>query len=253
MLVEFFGKNILVVGAAFDIGQGIAQAFARSGARVYACDVLADEVHKIDGLCGEGEIVTGYVDVLDESSVAKAVTTASAGAGLHALIYVAGGVAGQIKKPIEQVSLTEWRTVLDINVTGLFLCIRAVVPMMKQQKCGRIVAISSRAGLSSSLTGVQAYCAAKHAENGLVKQMGQELAPHNITVNAIAPGFLSSSPATRSQWNSYTPEFQKSFKASLVGGRTGKPEDIASTAIFLASDQAEWITGQILPVTGGPI
>jgi 3-oxoacyl-[acyl-carrier protein] reductase len=84
-------------------------------------------------------------------------------------------------------------------------------------------------------------------------QLGQDLAPFNITVNAVAPGFLRSSPATRKQWDGYTPEFREAFKARLAGGRIGLPSDIASAVMFLASEQAEWITGQILPVMGGPL
>jgi 3-oxoacyl-[acyl-carrier protein] reductase len=243
----------MVVGAAFDMGQGIAKAFALAGARVYACDILADAVGTIAGAYGKGRIATGYVNALDEQSVAEAVRAACGENGLYGLVYVAGGVAGQIARPVEDVSLEQWRAVLDINVTGLFLCARAVVPGMKRRGQGRIVAISSRAGLAPSLTGIQAYCAAKHAENGLIRQLGQELAPHGITVNAIASGFMCSGPSSREQWEGYSPEFQKSFTARLAGGRTGRHDDIAAAALFLASDQAQWITGQILPVTGEPL
>jgi 3-oxoacyl-[acyl-carrier protein] reductase len=254
MLIDFTGKNILVAGAGQGIGKGIARAFAGSGANVHACDILDQEARAIEGACGAGKIAAGHIDVTDEASVAAAVKAASGGGkALYGLIYVAGGVAGQVFKPVEQVSLAEWRKVMDINVTGFFLCARAAIPIMKKQKLGRIVAISSRAGLTHSLTGIQAYCATKHAETGLVKQLGYELTSFNITVNAIAPGFLNSNPASKAQWESYTPEFQKSFKASLVGGRTGNPDDIASAALFLASEQAEWITGQTLPVSGGPL
>lgn len=253
MLITFSGKKVLVVGAAYDIGQAIARTFAETGADVYACDIMVDEVKKMAGPCGEGRITAAPVDVTREDSVSETVTAAADGGNIDVLVYVAGGVAGQVKQPIEDVTLDQWRRVLDVNLTGLFLFSRAVVPIMKKQGKGRIIGISSRAGLATTLTGVQAYCAAKHAQNGLVMQLGQELAPFNITVNAVAPGFLESSPATRKQWAGYTPEFKEAFKARLVGGRTGFPSDIASAVAFLASDQAEWISGQILPVMGGPL
>ncbi len=253
MLIEFKGKSVLVVGAAFDIGREIAASFAENGARVHACDLLADEVENIAGSHGEGCVSAGFCDVTCEDSVRETVQAAAGETGVDILIYVAGGVAGQSKTPIEDVTLEQWKTVVDRNLTGLFLFAKYLVPIMKKQGKGRIITISSRAGLATSLTGVQAYCAAKHAQNGLVMQLGQELAPYNITVNAVAPGFLRSSPATRKQWDGYTQEFRDAFAARLVGGRIGKPEDIASAVMFLASDQAEWISGQILPVMGGPL
>lgn len=255
MLIEFQDKNVLVVGAAQGIGQCIAAGFAEAGAGVYACDLLEDEVKTIAGQRGKGRITAAFADVTKEHSVIETVKAAAvAGNGrIDALVYVAGGVAGQENQPIENVTLDQWRVVMDINVTGFFLFARAVVPLMKKAGRGRIVSISSRAGLATSLTGIQAYCAGKHAQNGLVMQLGQELAPFNITVNAVAPGFIPSNPASRKQWEGYTPEFQKSFTARLVGGRTGYPSDIANAVMFLASDQAEWISGQILPVMGGPV
>ena len=254
MLIEFAGKNVLVVGAAFDIGQCIARTFAEAGASVFACDLLADEVKAIAGPCGKGVIKIGYCDVTSEESVRETVRLAGGETGnVDVLVYVAGGVAGQVKTPIEDVTLEQWKIIFDINVNGAFLFAKHLVPIMKKQGTGRIITISSGAGLGTSLTGVQAYCSAKHAQHGLVMQLGRELAPFNITVNAVAPGFLRSSPATRKQWDGYTPEFQEAHKALLAGGRIGIPSDIASAVMFLASDQAEWISGQILPVMGGPV
>ncbi|MDL2272513.1 SDR family oxidoreductase, partial [Desulfovibrio sp. OttesenSCG-928-I05] len=252
MQIEFQGKNVLVVGAAQGIGSGIATAFAEAGAAVYACDLLADEVKKLEGPCGKGRISTGFVDVTKEDSVIETVAVAGKD-GLDVLVYVAGGVAGQVDQPIEDVTLDQWRIVMDINLTGFYLFVREAVRIMKKAKKGRIISISSRAGLATSLTGIQSYCAAKHAQIGLVKQFGQELAPFNITVNSIAPGFLLTNPASCAQWESYTPEFRASFTSRLVGGRTGVPSDISNAALFLASEQAEWISGQVLPVMGGPV
>ena len=111
--------------------------------------------------------------------------------------------------------------------------------------------ISSGAGLRPSLTGIHAYTAAKHALVGLTKQLSLELGRHRITVNSIAPGFILSNPATRRQWEAYGPEGQEQLVGRIHTRRLGTPEDIAAAAAFLASDDAAWITGQILSVDGG--
>jgi 3-oxoacyl-[acyl-carrier protein] reductase len=137
------------------------------------------------------------------------------------------------------------------NADSAFWCIQAVAPVMKRQKKGRIVTISSGAGLRPSLTGIQGYAAAKHAVVGITRQLSWELAPHGVTVNSVAPGFVISNPSTQKQWDSYGPEGQKRLVDNTHTRRLGKPEDIANAVLFLASDQASWITGQIISVDGG--
>jgi len=122
---------------------------------------------------------------------------------------------------------------------------------MKERGAGRIVTISSGAGLRPSLTGIQAYSAAKHALVGLTKQLALELGPAGITVNSVAPGFVLSNPNTRRQWDSYTSDQQDRLIASTHTRRLGTPDDIAAAALFLASDEASWISGQIISVDGG--
>jgi len=124
---------------------------------------------------------------------------------------------------------------------------------MKTAGGGRIVTISSRAGLATSLTGIQAYASAKHGQVGLVKQLAQELGPFGITVNSVAPGFMATSPDYQRQWDSFSEEFRRSFADRIAMRRMGKPEDIADAVLFLASGHASWITGQTLPVTGSPL
>jgi 3-oxoacyl-[acyl-carrier protein] reductase len=122
---------------------------------------------------------------------------------------------------------------------------------MKKGGFGRIVNISSGAGLRPSLTGIQAYTASKHALVGLTKQLSFELGPFGITVNSVAPGFVLSNPATQRQWESYGSEGQKHLLESIHTRRLGQPRDIADTVMFLASDMAGWISGQIISVDGG--
>jgi 3-oxoacyl-[acyl-carrier protein] reductase len=252
MLIRFDGRKVIVAGAARGIGQAIARSFAADGAEVLACDLLADALGPLQGTVGGGgSIQTLSVDVTDEASIGRVV--AEAGGQVDVLVYVAGGVRGQGPKPLEEVSPEDFDDVVDVNLKGAFLFAKAVVPGMKAKGSGRIITISSRAGLATSLTGIQSYAAAKHGQIGLVKQLAQELGPSGITVNSVAPGFMTTSPDYERQWNSYTPEFRANFADRIAMRRMGRPEDIADAVIFLASDRASWITGQTLPVIGSPL
>jgi 3-oxoacyl-[acyl-carrier protein] reductase len=245
MQIRFDGKTVIVAGAARGIGRAITRAFAEDGASILACDRLLAEIEP-------GERIRALaVDVTDPASIEAVV--AEAGGPIDVLVYVAGGILGQQPKPIEQVSPKEFAGIVDANLKGCFLFARAVAPGMKKAGGGRIVTISSRAGLSTSLTGIQAYASAKHGQVGLVKQLAQELGPFGITVNSVAPGFMATSPDYERQWNSYSEEFRRTFADRIAMRRMGRPEDIADAVLFLASDRASWITGQTLPVTGSPL
>jgi 3-oxoacyl-[acyl-carrier protein] reductase len=167
------------------------------------------------------------------------------------LVHSAGGVRGQVGRPMEDVAEHEWHAILAANLTGAFLAAQAVVPAMKAAGRGRIVTISSGAGLGVSLTGIQAYAAAKAGEIGLTRQLAHELGPHGITVNSVAPGFVRSNPSTERQWDAYGAEGQQRLVQAIALRRLGTVEDIANAVLFLASDAAGWITGQTLAVDGG--
>ena len=132
-----------------------------------------------------------------------------------------------------------------------FHCTRAVVPGMKERKWGRIVTISSGAGRSVSLTGIQAYATAKAAQISFTRQMAYELGQHGVTVNCIAPGFILSNPSTQKQWESYGDDGQKKIIDAIAVRRLGKPTDIANAVKFFASEESSWVTGQTLSVDGG--
>ena len=251
MQIEFHGKHILVVGAARGIGHAITRSFTARGGMVVAADVLDAALADLVGVDRSGGSTTASkIDVTDPAS-AKSVV--SAHGPFDIMVYVAGGVQGQHAQPIENVTADQFRDVVDVNLTGCFLLAQAVAPGMKAKGSGRIVTISSRAGLATSLTGIQSYAAAKHAQIGLVKQLAQELGPSGITVNSVAPGFMATSPDYERQWNSYTDEFRNNFAKNIAMRRMGTPDDIAHAVLFLASDYASWITGQTLPVTGSPL
>ena len=251
MHIAFNNKRILVAGAARGIGHAITRAFAARGGTVIAADLLDDALVDLTGADASGGTVTACrIDVTDPASAKAAVAQHGP---FDVLVYVAGGVRGQRPQPLENVTAEQFRDVVDVNLIGCFLLAQAVAPGMKAKGAGRIVTISSRAGLATSLTGIQSYAAAKHAQIGLVKQLAQELGPSGITVNSVAPGFMATSPDYERQWNSYTDEFRTNFANGIAMRRMGAPEDIAHAVLFLASDFASWITGQTLPVTGSPL
>jgi 3-oxoacyl-[acyl-carrier protein] reductase len=251
MNLRFDGKTVVVTGAAHGFGRAIAVAFAGLGARVWACDVLADELAETQRLCGQScEAIR--TDVGDPEQVRAAVKAAERKSDqVHVLVNNAGGVLGQVGRPLEAISPEEWRAIFDVNVNGAFYFSQTVAAGMKRGKFGRIINISSRAGLEISLTGIQAYASAKAAQIGLTRQLAHELGPWGITVNNVAPGFVRSNPATERQWQSYGEEGQKRLVESIALKRLGTPDDIAHAVLFFASDYAGWITGQVLSVDGG--
>lgn len=170
---------------------------------------------------------------------------------IDVLALAAGGVCGQAGLELEDVTEAGWNQVFDANVRGALWLSQAAAPIMRRAGWGRIVVISSGAGLRPSLTGLHAYTSAKYAVIGLTKQLSVGLAQHGITANSVAPGFILTNPVTQRQWEGYGADGQRRLIESLHTRRLGKPEDIASATLFLASEQAGWITGQVLSVDGG--
>jgi 3-oxoacyl-[acyl-carrier protein] reductase len=247
MLIEFPDKTVIITGAAHGFGRAMAVAFAQRGATVWGCDLLPDELAETQRLCGD-KAQMRVVDVSDRDTIRAFVAEAG-----HAdiLINNAGGVLGYVGKPIEEVSPEEWHGILDVNLSAAFWFAQAVVPEMKANGWGRIINISSGAGLNISLTGIQAYATAKAGLIHLTRQLAHELGAFGITVNSIAPGFVISNPNTERQWQSYGEEGQARLIDNIAMKRLGTPDDIAHGALFLASDYAGWITGQVLPIDGG--
>lgn len=254
MNIRFDGKTVIVTGAAHGFGRAITVAFAQRGARVWACDLLADELEHTRGQCAgmSGSCETRVVDVTDRDAVGVFAGEAVDATGrVDVLVNNAGGVLGQAGQPLENVLPEQWQRIFDVNCTAAFWFAQAVAPRMKAARVGRIVNISSGAGLGVSLTGIQAYASAKAAQIGLTRQLAHELGAWGITVNNIAPGFVRSNPATERQWQSYGEDGQRALVDGIALKRLGAPEDIAHAVLFFASDFAGWITGQVLSVDGG--
>lgn len=254
MKIDFAGKTAIVTGAAHGFGRAISQAFAERGASVWACDVVEQELLETQQLCraAGGACMARAVDVRDKSAVDEFVADASEATGrVDILVNNAGGVLGQVGRPLEDVTPEQWQHIFAVNVTGAFYFSQAVSPGMKTARSGRIVNISSGAGLGISLTGIQAYASAKAAQIGLTRQLAHELGLWNITVNNIAPGFVRSNATTERQWESYGASGQRELIERIALKRLGTPDDIANGVLFFASEHANWITGQVLSIDGG--
>jgi 3-oxoacyl-[acyl-carrier protein] reductase len=226
---ELKGKTALVTGTAHGIGAAIAATLEQLGAAVHGVD-------------------KDTVDVTDSAAVASLVAAIGP---VDVLVNNAGGVAGQVHHPVEEITDEDWRAVVDANLTSTFVCTRAVVPAMKAAGGGRIVNISSGAGRSVSLTGIQAYASAKAGQIGFTRQMAHELGPYGITVNCIAPGFVLSNPTTEKQWESYGADGQRKLVEGIALRRLGTAQDIANGVKFFVSGDASWITGQVISIDGG--
>ena len=227
----------------------MAQSFITRGAQVYGLDVNADGLAETARLTGCETLV---VDVGDREAVQTAVATILAATGrIDVLVNNAGGVQGQAGRPIEQITAADWQVIFDVNLSGTFFMAQAVTPAMKRQNSGRIVNISSGAGRTISLTGIQAYASAKAGQIGLTRQLAHELGAWGITVNCVAPGFIRSNPSTERQWDAMGEARQQALIDGIALRRLGSPDDIAHAVMFFASAQAGWITGEVLGVDGG--
>jgi 3-oxoacyl-[acyl-carrier protein] reductase len=258
--IAFERKTVIVTGAGHGFGQRISIEFAQRGAQVWACDLSADELATTQQLAEQaareagsgGSCQVRAFDLTHRDAIFNFVSEAQALTGrVDVLVNNAGGVLGQVGQPLEDVTPAQWQAVFDVNVSAAFYLSQAVVPQMKHAQTGRIVNIASGAGLGVSLTGIQAYAAAKAALVNLTRQLAHELGAWDITVNCIAPGFVRSNPNTERQWQSYGEEGQQRIIEGIALKRLGTPQDIAYGVLFFASEYAGWITGQVLSIDGG--
>ena len=256
-----------MTGAANGIGRAICVGLAREGAAVWGCDVLGPELEETrraveaaatrpGGLAVPASAAiparAAIVDVRSPDAVRDFVARAEGETGrIDVLVNTAGGVAGQVNKPVEAVSDADWRVIFAINLDGAFHFTRAVAPAMKRAGRGAIVNISSGAGRSYSLTGIQAYASAKAGLIGFTRQTARELGAHGIRVNCVAPGFVRSNPASERQWQAMGEAGQQRLVDGIALRRIGTPEDIARAVLFFCGDDAGYVTGQTISVDGG--
>jgi 3-oxoacyl-[acyl-carrier protein] reductase len=237
--VDLAGRTALVTGGGSGIGRACAERLAAAGAAVVVLDREEAAAKEVAGVFGGRAVAVDLADpeAVDALDVAGDILVNNAG-----IQHVA---------PVEEFPPETFALILRLMLETPFRLARKCLPGMYAAGWGRIVNISSGAGRSVSLTGIQAYASAKAGQIGLTRQTAHELGPFGITVNAIAPGFVLSNPTTQRQWESYGEQGQAALVEGIAVRRLGTPEDIAHGVLFFTADASSWITGQTLSIDGG--
>jgi len=253
--MRFQGKVALISAAGAGIGRATAMIMAREGGTIAAVDVEQGALDRLtaDVTAAGGRALPLRADALDAASVEGAVERATATYGqIDILVNAVGGstVVGRPAALLDELTLEEWQKLLHFNLTGTFLFSHAVIPLMKRQGSGKIVNLSSIAGRGRSQASSSAYATAKGGIIALTRKLAFELGPHGITVNAIAPS-LTLSERIRPHWERRSAEAQAAEIKRTPLGRVATPEDQARVICFLASSDADFVTGVTIDVTGG--
>ncbi len=246
------GQHALITGGGTGIGAAIAKALAAEGA---ALSLVGRRREPLDALAADLPKAAAIpADVADEDQVAEMVETARAAFGPVTLLIANAGSASSA--PLAKTSLGAWRSTIDVNLTGAFLCAREILPTMTAARSGRIIFIASTAGLKG-YSYVAPYCAAKHGVVGLARALAVEVAKDGITVNAVCPGFTETPMLQASIDNirTKTGRSETEARAALLKGnpreRFVQPEEVASTVTWLCSPGASAVNGQAIAVAGG--
>jgi len=238
----------IVTGGARGIGETIALTFLREGAKVAIIDSDKESLEFLKKETGKKhkEIIAIPCDITKSSEVNGMVDQVRKGFGR---IDILVNNAGIIRRgTIETVTEEDWDRVIEVNLKGTFNCCKAVAPIMKSQDYGKIVNVSSIAGKMGDITSAPGYGPSKAGVDALTKTLARQLASYGINVNAVSPHAIETEMSA--QWSK---ERRKEIIASIPLGRLGKPEDVANAVVFLASDDASFITGEILDVNGGAL
>jgi len=244
LTIDLTGRTALVTGGTRGIGLAVAQRLVEAGARVAVMSRNADEARAVATELGDGMIGVGG-DVADPEQVEAAVAEVTDQfGGIDILVNNAGFTRDNIMLRIGQ---EDWDEVLATNLTGAFLMTKAVIKGMMKRRSGRIINMTSVIGITGN-KGQANYAASKAGLIGLTKSVAREYARRNILANCIAPGFIGTALTS-----GLPPEAQKALLDGVPLGRLGQPDDVAGAALFLASDLAAYITGQVLVVDGGMV
>ena len=244
-LMDFTDQVVVVTGASRGIGRAIALVFAQAGAKLALVSRTADALEAVaaEVRAVGAEALVLPTDVAVEAEVDQAIDRVVAEWGRVDVLVNNAGLIGF--GPLHEIEPTAWDKVMGANLTGAYLCSRAVAPVMEKKQAGRIVNITSVSAQTGGVSGGVHYTASKGGLTAMTKTLARDLAPHNITVNAISPGQIDADPEL------LTPEQREKVMAMIPLGRLGEPEEIAYAALFLASPMADYITGTTLDVNGG--
>lgn len=240
-------RTAFVTGGGSGIGRASAQAFARSGMNVVIADISEEAAKSVAAeLIALGADALGLrCDITDESQVRDAVSqTAERFGSLDVLVNSAGL---DLNRELVDISVEDWRRIMDINVTGSFLCMKHARPLMVEKRYGRIVCLGSSSGIYGM--GWPAYSAAKAAVVGLALSAARELAPFGVTVNVVAPG-PTETPLSLGLWAN-NPGRRERLESTVPVGRVAKADEIAGAVAYLASENAGFVTGSTLVIDGG--
>lgn len=245
-------KVVIVTGAASGIGRATAVRCAREGARLVAADVDAPGLQRlaaqVDGEFGTG-IHTVVADVSSDADARRIVDTAVEAYGVVDVVVANAGIIPL--GTLDESTADDWDLVMGVDGRGMFLTVKyAVAAMRSSGRGGAVVCLSSISGLAGQ-KGQATYGPAKFVATGLTKHLAVELAEHGIRVNAVAPGTINTERVQRLPDEPGGPEYLEAILAQHPLGRLGEPDEVAAAIVFLASDEASFITGAVLPVDGG--
>jgi len=244
MLLE--GKKALITGGSRGIGREIVLAFLREGASVWYVDLAeGDSLAEYQALAAEHGATAAFheANVADEESVSAAIEAIlKESGGLDTLVNNAGITRDNL---LFRMTAKEWNDVISVNLTSAFLTSKLVVRQMAKQRSGSVINVASIVGIIGNAGQVN-YSASKAGMIGLTKSMAREVAARNVRINAVAPGFINTKMT-----QSLNEEQQNALKTQIPMGRIGEPEEVAKAIVFLASDLASYLTGQVIHVTGG--
>jgi 3-oxoacyl-[acyl-carrier protein] reductase len=239
------GRSVVVTGGRKGIGKGIARVFAEAGARVAIIARHRDQAEAAAREIGRGAVAVAG-DVTDEASLAQAAKTVSDAHGGVDVLCANAGIFPAAK--LEEMSGEQWDLVVDTNLKGTFLSVKAFLPLLKASDQGRIVLTSSITGPVTGYPGWAHYGATKAGQLGFMRTACIELAKYGITVNAVMPGNIKTEGLA-----DLGPDYERSMAASVPLGRLGTVEDIGHAALYFASREAGYVTGQTIIVDGGQI
>ncbi len=243
-------KTVLITGAGIGIGKATAHAFAADGYHVVVTDILVDEGSEVAGKINDdgGSAEFHVLDVTSTEDTDRVVGAVQRSRGPIDCLIANAGIAHRV--PLDQLTDDKWDFTMDIDLKGEFRVARAAIPAMRRAKSGSIICLSSIMGIAYGWDEHVHYSAAKSGVIGLVRGLAVELARDGIRVNGIAPGYIRTAQAL-SEKHSLGPAGLEKAAEFIPMGRVGEPEDIADVALFLASDAARYLTGQVITVDGG--